>query len=329
MVVERCGACLLLALCLAAALASAGARAQEPTDAARAHFEEGVAHADRGEIDAAIVAFEAAYAASPHPSVLFNLGHAYSVAGRSLDAVRVMRAFLEQASSTPEQRQEAELLLHFNEARIGRLLFEVEPAEAVLSLDGRLLGQASSLQAVEVQAGSHVLRAEAPGRLPAVQQLSVEPWVAREQHIALVLEPAPTTPDGEKSVAAAPLAVPAPRSAGSDPMAELAQRRRLAAYVTGGLGLAAGISAATLYVVIHARHQSWDDTIWTDPDEMVDEATAIQRAEDIAAGCVIVGGTLIVSAVTLWLVSRREPAGSARRMTPARASALPFPSYRW
>jgi hypothetical protein len=323
---------LVLGLCLVACLVSGRARAEGPADEARAHFERGVAHADRGEVDAAIVAFEAAYAASPHPAVLFNLGHAYSVAGRSLDAVRAVRSFLEQASPTPQRRHEAEHLLRFNEARIGRLTFVIEPADAVLSLDGRLLGLASELSSVEVQAGAHVLRAEAPGHRAREQPLSVEPWVSREQRIALTLEPAPFAPPGETLTAPAPLVVRPPvdvaSARGVDALARVAERRRMAAYVTGGAALAAGISAATLYVFIGRRRDSWYDTSWSptdsDDDAMVDEARDMQRVEDVAAGCVIASGALAVSAVTLWLVSRRATPGS-----PSRNALASFPSYRW
>ena len=79
---------------LACVLCVAGAaRAQEapnPSEAAR-HFDRGYLLAQQGSLEAAIAEFKQAYALSPHPSVLYNLGQAYAASGRAVEAVQTLR----------------------------------------------------------------------------------------------------------------------------------------------------------------------------------------------------------------------------------------------
>src|SRR5689334_19745800 len=76
------------ALCMGVWAGSA--RAETPVDTARAHFERGYALAQQGAFEPAVAEFELAYAASPHFSVLFNLGQAYGASGRAVQAERTL-----------------------------------------------------------------------------------------------------------------------------------------------------------------------------------------------------------------------------------------------
>src|SRR5688500_7171623 len=67
-------ACLALALNLPWAPGATRADDDDPRQRAAALFQQGVASADRGDYRAALLAFERAYALSPHPSALYNIG---------------------------------------------------------------------------------------------------------------------------------------------------------------------------------------------------------------------------------------------------------------
>lgn len=299
------GGCLVgLVLCLC----TNESRAQDAATQAKQNFERGLAHADRGEIDAAIEAFEAAYAASPHPTVLFNLGQAYSISGRPVEALRALRTYLEQAKPDAARKAEAEQLVRFNEGRVGRVTLSVEPAEARLFIDGRAYGLASEVTTLELAAGTHVLRAEANGYRDATQEFVLRPWRGEEARIALALEPTP--------LPAAPLppreALPVPEQDAAG-LLKVARRKRVAAFVTGGVGLSAGLAAVALLLVNEKRSESFQNTNWEDANAMVDRAMSIQRLDDAAVTCAVAGGVLIGTAITLWLLSRRERLASPSR----------------
>src|SRR6185503_7960525 len=76
--------------------------AAPPTDAkakARAHFDRGVVLASEGKLEAAIAEFEDAYEASPHYSVLFNLGQAQAARGHSVEALDAFRRYVADGGS--------------------------------------------------------------------------------------------------------------------------------------------------------------------------------------------------------------------------------------
>ena len=193
---------LSLALCCLSVLAPAPASADTPANEARAQFERGVSLADRGEIDAAIEAFETAYRSQPHPAVLFNLGQAYSAGGRPLEAVRALRSYLELAAPVSPRKEQAEQLLRFNEARIGRLNLRVQPEHAEVTIDGRGVGKARDVPSIDLAAGSHVISAQAQGYAAVTRQVSIRPWAGQAASLELVLSPAQAGPLGFGTLAA-------------------------------------------------------------------------------------------------------------------------------
>jgi hypothetical protein len=187
---------LVLALSCLSSLGPSLARAETPASEARAQFERGVSLADRGEIDAAIEAFETAYRSQPHPAVLFNLGQAYSAGGRPLEAVRALRSYLELAAPVSPRKEQAEQLLRFNQARIGRLSIRVTPEHAELTIDGRSVGKARDVPSIDLSAGAHVISAQAQGYGSVTRQVSVRPWAEEQASVELVLDAAQAGPLG-------------------------------------------------------------------------------------------------------------------------------------
>jgi len=140
---------------------------------AREHFARGYALAQNGDPNAAIIEFEQAYAASPNPSVLYNLGLAYAAAGRSSEAVETLKRYLAQsgASNDDARTRQIEALISYHSERVGKLAIQVTPPAATLSVDGRALGSGS--QTVALNPGAHGLMVTAPGFEPLSVPVSI------------------------------------------------------------------------------------------------------------------------------------------------------------
>jgi hypothetical protein len=149
---------------------TSGASAQERAGASEAarHFDRGYLLAQQGSLETAIAEFKQAYALSPHPSVLYNLGQAYAASGRAVEAVQTLRKYLEHADPKldPERRAQALALVDYQSQRIGTLELDVEPAGAELMLDGEPLGRAPLASPVQLTAGSHGLTVAHAGYTP-------------------------------------------------------------------------------------------------------------------------------------------------------------------
>lgn len=94
------GLLLLLAIALASPVALA-----DPKDEARRHFNAGLELIAAGDYDNGIAEFEAAYALVPHPAVLYNIGRAHADAGNYQAAIDAFEAYL---ATEPIDRSEVE-----------------------------------------------------------------------------------------------------------------------------------------------------------------------------------------------------------------------------
>lgn len=74
-------------------------------DSAREAFDSGLEAVAAGEYDAAVVAFETAYALDPHPVTLFNLALALERAGREPEAWELFTATLDIVDSDAERQE--------------------------------------------------------------------------------------------------------------------------------------------------------------------------------------------------------------------------------
>lgn len=165
-------------LALVAALSWAGQAVaderSDPSEAAR-HFDRGYLLAQQGSLEAAIAEFKQAYALSPHPSVLYNLGQAYAASGRAVEAVQTLRKYLEQADAKldAERRAQAAAVVDYQGQRIGTLKLEVEPAGAEVTLDGELLGKAPLSAPVQLTAGPHGVTVAYAGYTPRSMRVEI------------------------------------------------------------------------------------------------------------------------------------------------------------
>jgi hypothetical protein len=149
-------------------IAKPGAADTSQAGEAAQHFDRGYLLAQQGKLEAAISEFKRAYALSPHPSVLYNLGQAYATSGRAVQAVQTLREYLQQADvkRDAEQRAQAAATIDYQAQRIGTLELHVEPKGAELMLDGESLGKAPLNGPLPLTAGSHGLTVTHVGYMP-------------------------------------------------------------------------------------------------------------------------------------------------------------------
>ncbi len=176
-------AALITLLCASPALASA-----QDLDAARAAYDEGEAAAEALRWDDAEVAFRRSYALSNAPSAGFNAAMALRALGRHVAAVELLTELLarhgdwEHASVIAERLEE-------ERARVATLHVEaLEPPAATLRLDGRPLALPASGE-VALDAGDHVLRAEADAHEPFETSLTLD--FGERRSLAIRLAPLP------------------------------------------------------------------------------------------------------------------------------------------
>lgn len=147
---------LTLALALATSVVGAQPATSFQQSEARTHFQTGAQHYQNGQYGQAIEQFETAYRLFPSPVILFNLAQAYRSDGRLSESVTTFRRFLTTSERlTPEQRRDVESTIAEIEASRASITFEVEPAGATLSIDGRAIGTLPLTRPLELQPGDH------------------------------------------------------------------------------------------------------------------------------------------------------------------------------
>jgi tetratricopeptide (TPR) repeat protein len=166
--VRRRGRWLVLAFGLA--LAVPARASEEPWRAARTHYEHGVELAKRGDYKAALEEFNAAYAASPHFAVLYNIGQAEIALGRPLQAIEILQRYLRDGKDDvpAERKRQVEAQLAQLASVFAELSIATDPPGAQISIDGAVLGR-SPLPPQRLSAGSHVVTATRSNALPVTR----------------------------------------------------------------------------------------------------------------------------------------------------------------
>jgi hypothetical protein len=296
------GLCLFV-VCLQTARPARGDEATRR--AASEQFRRGVEAANRGELAHAARDFEAAYALSPNPVVLYNLGQTQSALGRPVEAVRSLRLFL-QSSPPPdaERAREAEALIRANERAIGVLELEVVPPFARLEVDATKVELQDGK--LRLAAGRHVVVAELEGYLPGVVNVEItgeastaarvelKPVVAASS-AANVVEIRPATSDPSRWLARP---APAPPT-GISPVS-------IAALAGAGLGVVA-LGLGTIYAV---RASTLDEAAQETGhcDARTCDAVGFplresaHRQGNVATGLFIAGAALLTAGITVHFV---------------------------
>jgi hypothetical protein len=324
---------------LALLCACAGTAYAEPSSesikVARKRFQEGVAAADARNYEAARVAFQQAYALKPHASVLRNLGQAELKTGRYLEAARHLSMFIRDTSfGSAAEREAAKKALVEAEARLGKLLLEVDVVGAEVAIDGELAGRSPlGADPVYVDPGQRIVRIHKEGYEPYEQVQTFEADRAIQLKIALrPVGPLPTEAASvsrvHSSLIDTPTALPVPdraRPAGPSPFPPPGEQRgvepRTIALLTG-VGLTAVATGTGIGFALHGSSLDQDAAaLRAEVSEELDgagcsEATSSascaklaemfdrrNEANAIATGAFIAGGVLgaaTVAAFFLW-----------------------------
>jgi Tfp pilus assembly protein PilF len=169
--------------------------------AARARFNEGVEFFDKGQFENARASFLQAYALRKHPAVLENLAQSSLRSGHTLDAAKYFQQYLRESSTlTAAQRADAEKGLAEARTKLGRL--EVSAAGgAEVFVDGEHVGTAPLTDAVDVDPGTHTVKANSDSKSVSVNAGQILPVKFTPGGgggaVGVVVAPIPTIPSGD------------------------------------------------------------------------------------------------------------------------------------
>ena len=122
----------------------------------------------------ALAAYDAAYAADPRPSILYNRGRALEFLARYPEALDSIRRFSREAPPDIRARVPglAQLLAEL-EARVSTLTIQCDVAGARVLLSGHQIGICPFAVPISVSAGRHSFEAVAEGYLPYHRELTL------------------------------------------------------------------------------------------------------------------------------------------------------------
>jgi hypothetical protein len=136
-------------------------------DGARHHFEQGIAHFDRQEWDAALVEFIASRDLFPTKGNTKNAAICLRKVSRFDEALDMVEALeREFPDLPPEDRQFVHDEMASLRASVGAIDVRDAPAGATLFIDGKERGALPRAQPLRISAGSHLVRVVRDGYLP-------------------------------------------------------------------------------------------------------------------------------------------------------------------
>ncbi len=180
-------------LALASAFAPRLVVAQTATDpsvlaTAQTRFEQGIALAQQQRWAEALAAFERSRATADRPSTAFNEALALQHLGRVIEARRALDQCLAMpdAVADPELVRDATAVLATVRAAIAAVTLTVAPERAELRVDGAPAGPIGPSRSLELDPGSHVLNATAPGFVSQDVTLRLSPGERASRSITLL-----------------------------------------------------------------------------------------------------------------------------------------------
>jgi hypothetical protein len=200
-------AVLFFSLSIVVGLTSSSARAQDGAAAsddantrARGHYDRGVGLFDEGQYAGALAEFEAAYALTARPSLLFNIGQIHARLGHAVEATNSLERYLAGAGEiAPDRRALVEAEIATQRGRIGLVRVEARAAEAAvegasIALDDVGRGTLPLAEPLRVSAGEHVVVVSATGHETARERFRIAGGEDRTLRIELVRLATPSGP---------------------------------------------------------------------------------------------------------------------------------------
>jgi len=262
-------------------LVGAPAVAAERDGAADDGYRAGVELRRQGDNRGALREFRRAYAATPTPRTLAQIGLAEQAMGSWVDAEAHIGEALKATGDSwiATNRTTLRQALATVEAHLGTLEVECDTAGVALELNGVAAGSLPLQRPVRVAAGSVVLSARAPGFFPVQRVTTVTAGQLTHEQITMVRMSMAAPPDTSPRAAAAPQPMQTAAStqgvastAGAAPPAETpdttqppptgdsGQWRRPAAWVALGLAAASLGTGVTFHVLHQSRTATYNRT---------------------------------------------------------------------
>jgi len=145
---------------------------------------------DEQRYQEAIIEFRRAHELQPHPRALYNIGTAWIMLGRPVEAVEALSRYVDEANpeANPERHRKVIEELERQRGRIAELRFDIEPAGATIEIDGRKVGVAPLSETVSVAVGKHRIGVTLGGFEPYDEPIAVAGRDVRELRIRLEAE---------------------------------------------------------------------------------------------------------------------------------------------
>jgi len=313
----------MLALLLAVAVVARPVDAPPPAKADALGEAELVAaakkHFAQRQYTEAIAKFQAAYAVGHKTVRLYNIGKCYERLQATGKALRYFREYLrlEPLAKHDEvlKGEIASATRQLSAQGTQQLVIMVNPPTAEVVVDG--LRQDSVPAYVELAPGAHRLVARAQGYQPEERSLTA-PLPTGDTEVRFELHPSsapadaprakpsasltPATPSDSAPVDSAPVdsapvdSAPVDSAATAETSADAVPRRRVWTWVSGGVAIAAGVTAAGMGAAYGAANQELHTL---DTTRLTPQVTELERRTvGLATGTNVAVGVAVVSAAT-------------------------------
>jgi PEGA domain len=312
-------------------LPGVGHAAPDPKTAAKKLVVEGAQLVKRGDYEAALVRFKAAFDLVPSPKIQYNLGIAYMGLERNAEAFEAFQAFLADASeATTETITKARLYKESLLLKVCRLTVHSDVEGATITLDGRPRGTTPPAGEIMVDAGNHSLVVAKEGVGTAFTK-----WFDANPGSTLTIDAnlLPPAPPPRPVLAARDPATRDPDLTAAPKPAPTSRRwAKVAGYTTGGLAIAA-LGFGTFELVINQLR--WDDfnhhggCDTSAPNSGLDGCESLLNKGAHAKTLSIVGyataGILGGASTIFLLVGRNPSSGASEEVSVACAPSLTLP----
>ncbi|MCL2448585.1 MAG: hypothetical protein FWD17_06545 [Polyangiaceae bacterium] len=303
------------ALCIARMAPAQAAPPSTPSAVGEARALEGESALDKGDYEAARLAYAQAYAVDPQPKYLMRLALAESKGGHPFEALGHLRNLEASWSgdAAPEDRRTADALLAEVTAHVGHIRVEA-PAGAQITLDDTTPAGVTPLPApIDVPPGRHTLAARL-GAESAATVVTPGPgdtvvWQLQFEPRAPAAPPAPVAPEAAPAPSPHPAAgVDVRRTKKAPPSARWLTSAGL---IVGGLAsvavlggfLAAASDERSKWAVLNL------ETGYCPQPPSTPQCAALKKAADtratdqnVAIGFGVAGGALVLAGVAMFLV---------------------------
>ena len=292
-------------LALSAPLASA----QDQAATAEALFREARELSAHGQYAEACPKFAASQKLDPGYGTLYNLGECLTHEGKTASAWAAFHeaAALAKSAGQADREAKAARSIAALESKLERIIISVAapPPGLVVKRSGITIDAAAWGSALPVDPGKHLIEASAPGKKP----FSIEVTTAGPSKPVTVEIPALVDAPVEPTSIAAPPPVAPPADSGAS--------RRVAAYVTGGVGVAGIVIGAVMGSMAkskwnEAQTQHCRTSTLCDADG-VSLVSSAQSGATVSTISFIAGGTLLATGVVLFATALpKSPAKTGR-----------------